>query len=52
MKKSLIILLCLPVSNLCLAQNGGQKPTEATKQTVQNIQGLPAAKLKKIEADS
>lgn len=42
--KAIAILLCVILANFCLAQS------KAQKQTVENVQTLPAAKIEKIEA--
>lgn len=42
--KALAILLCVILANFCLAQS------KAQKQTVENVQTFPAAKIEKIEA--
>ncbi len=43
-KKIIAFLLCVVLTNLCLAQSTSQK------QTVENAQKIPAAKIEKIEA--
>jgi len=42
--KSIAVLLCFVLANLCLAQSNAQQ------QSVENAQTLPAAKVEKIEA--
>ena len=42
--KAVAILLCVILANFCLAQS------KAQKQTVENVQALPAARIEKIEA--
>lgn len=42
--KAITVLLCVILANLCLAQS------KAQKQTVENVQTLPAARIEKIEA--
>ncbi|MBA2501609.1 MAG: beta-lactamase family protein, partial [Pyrinomonadaceae bacterium] len=47
--KLIAILLCFSLSGLSLAQSREQKPVTQTSQFVQNVQGLPAAKVREIE---
>jgi len=47
--KLIAILLCCSLSSLSLAQGREQKPATQTTQPVQNVQGLPAPKVREIE---